>query len=174
VYIIPFSRNFFGSPASGSFSYPIFLPDVRMAASDFIVHNTFGNSETSKASFTATVDGGLRTLSGGQFTIQVEGFLAIQAKAAPPLIIEDSHSVRDIFAVVGEAPTGAPIQLQLNLDGVAYTSLTIPPGSTISDTVKGFGLAPLQSLSKLTLDITSVGQSFQTTPGSDLTVVIRL
>jgi len=174
VYIVPFSRNFFGSPASGSFSHPIFLPDVRLAASDLIVTNTFGNSETSKASFTATVDGGLRTLSGGQFTIQVEGFLAIQSNVAPPLIIEDSHSVRDIFAAVGEAPTGAPIELKLLLDDIVYASLSIQPGSTISNTVKGFGLPPLLSLSKLTLDITSVGQTFATTPGRDLTVSIRL
>jgi hypothetical protein len=53
----------------------------------------------------------LRTPSGGQLSIQVEGYLAIQLNSAPPLVIEDGHSVRDVFAVVGEAPSGAPVEL---------------------------------------------------------------
>ena len=33
VYV-PFAKDFFGSPASGSFSFPISLPDVRIAAAE--------------------------------------------------------------------------------------------------------------------------------------------
>jgi hypothetical protein len=174
VFIMPFHRDFFGSPASGSFSYPVFLPDVRVAASDFMVTNSRGNSETSKSSYTATTNSGIRTLSGGQFNMQVEGFLAIQTSAAPALVIETAHSVGDIFATVTEAPTGAPIQVQIKKDGVAYASLTIPSGATISNVVDGFALPPLNAMSKLTLDIVSVGQTYGTTTGRDLTVTIRL
>ncbi|MBK5293263.1 MAG: hypothetical protein JJE04_16510 [Acidobacteriia bacterium] len=174
VYVMPFSRDFFGSPASGSYSYPIFLPDVRIAAADFMMHNNRGSSETSKAAFTGTVDKGIRTLSGGQFTIQVEGFLAIETGAAPPLILEDAHSVRDVFATVAQAPTGVPVELQLRVDNNVYTTLTIPVGATISNVVDGFSLAPLAALSKMTLNITSAGQTFDSTAGRDLTVTIRL
>ena len=44
VYIVSFVRDFFGSPASGSYSYPIFLPDVRIACAELFVTNSIGNS----------------------------------------------------------------------------------------------------------------------------------
>jgi len=89
-------------------------------------------------------------------------------------VIEDAHSVRDVFAVVQQAPTGAPIELQLRQDGEPYCSLTIPAGETMSNVVDGFGLPPLGEKSEVTLDVVSVGQTAETTPGSDLTVTIRL
>ena len=174
VHVMPFSRDFFGSPASGNYSYPIFLPDVRIAAADMMMHNVRGSSETAKAFFTSTVDKGLRTLSGGQFTIQVEGFLAIETGAAPPLIMEDPHSVRDVFATVAQVPTGAPLVLQLRVDSGLYTTLTIPVNATISNVVDGFALPPLAAMSRMTLDIVSAGQTYDSTAGRDLTVTIRL
>jgi len=174
VFIIPFPRDFFGSPASGSFSHSVFLPDARIAAGEMFVTNSQGNSMTAKESYTATVDGGLRTLSGGQLTMQVEGYLAIQTGATPPLVIEDGHSVRDIFAVVQEAPTLAPVELRVKQGAQVYANLTIAAGSTQSNTVTGFGLPPLATLARLTLDIVSVGQTATSTPGRDLTVTMRL
>lgn len=112
VAIVPFVKGFFGSPASGSYSHSVFLPDVRVAAAEFFVTNAIGSGPVATGAFAATVDQGLRTLSGGQLSIQVEGYLAIQTDAAPPLVLEDSHAPRDIFAVVREAPTGGPVQLQ--------------------------------------------------------------
>ena len=177
-FVVPFSRGFFGSPASGSFSFPIFLPDVRVSAADLFMTNARGNGETGKASFTGFLNGGLRTLSGGQISIQVEGHLAIQTGAAPELVIEEGHSVRDIFATVRQAPVGADIELRLNLNGVEYCSLVIPatpPGTTITlDPVNGFNLRPLEAMDRLSLDIVSVGQTTTTAPGRDLTVTIRL
>jgi hypothetical protein len=174
VFIVAFARDFFGSPSSGSFGYPIFLPDVRIASAELVATNMRGDSEPAEVSLTATVDHGLRTLSGGQLSIQVEGYPAIQSDVAPPLVVEASHSIRDIFAVVREAPTGAPIVLQLKQDAAVYCSLTIPAGAAISNVVDGFGLPPLVSQSQLSLDILSVGQTSGTTPGRDLTVTIRL
>jgi len=174
VYVIPFVKDFFGSPASGSFSHPIFLPDVRIAAAEMFVTNARGNSETTRNNLTGTVDYGLRTMSGGQLSIQVEGHLAIQTNAAPPLVVEHPHAVRDIFAVVAEAPVGAPVELELLQDGEMYCSLTIPAGQTSSSSVDGFGLPPLMEKAELTLNIVSVGQTPETTSGADLTVTIRL
>ena len=136
--------------------------------------NVKGNSPTTRKSATGTVDGGLRTLSGGQFSIQVEGNLAIQTNAAPPLVVEDAHSVRDVSAVVREAPTGAPIALRLRQDSSTYSELTIPIGGTSSNVVKGFGMPPLMTGSTLSLDVVSVGQTADSVPGADLTVTIRL
>jgi hypothetical protein len=137
--------------------------------------NARGNGETGKALFTGFVNDGLRTLSGGQISIQVEGHLAIQTGAAPEVVIEEGHSVRDIFATVRDAPTGADIELRLNVNGVEYCTLTIPVGETITPgPVNGFNLPPLEAMDKLSLDIVSVGYTSMTTPGRDLTVTIRL
>jgi hypothetical protein len=174
VFVVPFVRDFFGSPSSGSFSYPIFLPDGRIASAELSVTNTRGNSETKTVTFTYTVDSGLRTLSGGQFSIQVEGYLAIQSNAAPPLVVQDSHSVRDIFAVVREAPTGAPVELRLRQNEVVHCNLTIPANSTVSNTVSGFGLPSLAAGAQINLDIVSVGQGADSLPGRDLTVTLRI
>mgnify|MGYP005840945831 CR=1 FL=1 len=172
--VIPFSRDFFGSPASGSFSYPIPLPDVRVAAAELFFTNSQGSGPAARTSWVSTVDKGLRTLSGGQLSLQVEGTLAIQANATPPLVVEASHSVRDVFAVAGEAPVGAPVELRITQGGAEWCTLSIPAGSTISNVVSGTELAPLVADSILGLDIVSVGQGTATSSGADLTVTIRL
>jgi len=174
VFVAPFVTDFFGSPASGSFSFPIHLPDVRIGAAELFVTNSRGNSESARNAFTGVVDRGLRTLSGGQLSIQVGGNLAIESNAAPPLVIEASHSVRDVFAVVRTAPTGGPIELELRQDGDPYCALTIPAGETISNIRNGFELPPLREKSELSLNILSVSQTADTMPGAGLTVTIRL
>ena len=174
IFVLPFAKEFFGSLASGSYAYPVFLPDARVATAELFVTNSRGNSDVTRQAFTQTSDLGLRTLSGGQISIQVEGSLAIQTDAAPPLTIDASHSVNDVFANVGAAPTGAPVQLLVKQSGQPYCTLTIPPGSTVSNVVNGFSLGPLQAKSLIGLDIVSVSQTSDTLPGSDLTVTIRL
>ncbi len=174
IVIVPFVRGFFGSPASGAFSYSVFLPGVRIGAAELYMTNAVGGGLVAKAAFGATVDQGLRTLSGGQLSIQAQGYLAIQTGAAPPLVLEDAHVARDIFAVVREAPSGGAIELQLRQNGSLYCTLTIADGQTISNVVSGFGLAPLAADARLDLDITSVPTAADTLPGRDLTVTIRL
>jgi len=163
-----------GSPASGSYAYPVTSPDVRIAAAELFMTNSQGTSGVARESFTATTDVGLRTLSGGQLSIQVEGPLAIQTNAAPPLIVDTAHSIRDVYAVVGAPPTGAPVSLQITQNGQPYCQLTIPVNGTVSNTVDGFDLGPLQAQAQIGLNITAVTQTAGTAPGSDLTVTIRL
>ncbi len=169
--ILPFVRDFFGSPASGSWSYPVPLADCRMASAELYVTNLLGSSPTGSICLTQATDYGLRTLSGGQFSFQVDAFLAIETGATPDIIVEASHSVRDVYAVVGQAPSGGPVTLQINQNGTAYCTLTIADGSTVSNSVDGATLPPLRAGAQLSLDITMVGP---TNPGADLTVVIRL
>jgi hypothetical protein len=150
------------------------IADVRVAAAELFVTNSQGSSDVARRAFTATTDFGLRTLSGGQFSIQVEGPLAIQTNAAPLLSVESAHSVRDVYAVVKDAPTAAPIQLRVTQNGAPYCQLTIPAGAVASNIVDGFALGPLAAKAQVGLDITSVAQTADSTPGRDLTVTIRL
>jgi hypothetical protein len=174
IFILAFSQDFFGSPASGSYAYPITIPDVRIAAAELFMTNSRGNSSVAAESFTDTTDLGLRTLLGGQLTIQVEGPLAIQTNAAPPLLVDTACSVRDVYAVVQDAPSGAPVTMNVTQNGQTYCELTIATGATVSNTVNGFALGPLQAQAIIGLDITSVVQTANTTPGMNLTVTIRL
>jgi hypothetical protein len=174
ISIVPFVPGFFGSPASWNFSYSVFLPDVRVGAADFFLTNAIGGGVVANAAYGATVDQGLRTLSGGQFSIQVEGYLAAQTGAAPALVIDSSIAIRDVFAVVSEAPSGGPVTLQLRQGSTVYCTLTIADGATQSNVVNGFGLPPLASNAQVNLDITSVPTASNSLPGQDLTVIIRL
>ena len=174
TFVMPFPPDFFGSPASGSYAYPVFLPDVRISAAELFVTNSRGNSDVTRQAFTNSTDQGLRTLAGGQLSIQVQGMLAIQTNASPPLLVESTCTVRDVYAVVQTASTGSPIVLQITQNGQPYCGLTIPVGATVSNIVDGFGLGPLQESARVGLDITSVSQTSDTLPGSDLTVTIRL
>ena len=170
VAVVPFPLDFFGSPLSGVWSYPVLLPNTRVASAELFVTNSRGNSPTGSMNLTQSVDYGLRTLSGGQFSIQVQGFLAVDSSPAPNLVVEAAHAVRDMYAVVKQAPTGGPVQLVLSQNGTEYCTLTIPDGATRSPSVNGFGI-PLEAQAQLSLAVTAVGQ---TTPGSDLTVILRL
>jgi hypothetical protein len=174
IFIMAFAQDFFGSPASGSYAFPITIPDVRIAAADLFMTNSRGNSSVAEESFTNTTDLGLRSLLGGQLTIQVEGSLAIQTNAAPPLLVETACSVRDVYAVVQDAPSGAPVVMQVTQNGVVYCELTIATGATVSNVVDGFALGPLAAQAIVGLNITSVVATANTAPGSNLTVTIRL
>ncbi len=126
------------------------LPDARIACAQLFVTNLKGNSPTTEIALTNNVDIGLRTLSGGQYSIQVEGFLAVDAIAAPALVVDAAHSVRDVFAVMG---TGAdqPVMMQVNVNGASYCQLTVPVAQLISNSIDGVTLPPLASGAQITL-----------------------
>ncbi|HUO27571.1 MAG TPA: phage tail protein [Bryobacteraceae bacterium] len=170
VTIVPFPLDFFGSPLSGNWSYPISLPNTRVASAALFVTNSRGNSPTAATNLTQSVDFGLRTLSGGQYSFQVQGFLAVDSNPAPNIVVESAHAVRDIYAIVKQAPTGGPVQLSISQNNAPYCTLTIPDGATTSASVDGFGL-PLSAQAQLSLQITAVGQY---SPGADMTVIVRL
>jgi hypothetical protein len=80
--------------------------------------------------------------------------------------------------VVNQAPydpvDSAPIELQLLQGSTVYCTLSIAAGSTMSNVVDGFGLAPLAAEAQVSLNIVSVPTAAGSLPGRDLTVVIRL
>jgi hypothetical protein len=172
AFVIPFVKGVFGTAASGSYSQVLTVPDIRIAAAELYVTNVKGNSQVGVACFSTLVDGGIRTLSGGQFSMQVDGPLAVQSNAVPQLSIEASHAVRDIFATVIDPSTGGPIEVRVTRDGEAYCTVTIPAGETLSDPViDGLTLPPLAAGWKLGLDLIAVGSD---RPGAGLTVTVRL
>ena len=168
--IVPFPAGFFGSPYSGSWSYPISLPDVRVGSAELFVTNSMGNSSTTGICLTHNDESGLRTLSGGQYSIQVDGFLAVEQSVAPAIVVEAAHSVRDVFAILGSA-ADAQVQVQVNVNGALYCTLTFAPGTIASNSIFGSTLRPLQVMDQVTVAVLSVGQVY---PGANLTVLIRL
>ena len=175
--VVPFGLNFFANRASVNFLHTISMPDVRVAAAQFFVTNAFGDSEASQQCYTSAPGSGLRTLSGGQFSLQVGGSLASQQNAAPPLLIEASHAVRDVRASANQAPLGYALSIELFQGGLPFCSLTIPSGSTTSEIVDGALLPPLSGGGSLSINLAlNVVQGFQgsTSPGRDLTLTIRL
>ena len=172
--IVAFVRDFFASPASANYTHSIFLPDVRAVAAEFYVTNMFGTSPVKHVPYSATADGGLRTLSGGQIALQVDGYLAVRTDATPPFVMDEAHVPRDIFATVREAPLGGAITLRVRQNSTDYCTLTIADGATASNSVDGLGLPPLAVSAQVHLDVVNVPGAANTLPGRDLTVTIRL
>ncbi len=172
--IVAFVRDFFGSPASAGYVHSIFLPDVRMAAAEFYVSNMFGTSPVKHIPYSSSTGGGLRTLSGGQVALQVDGYLAVRTDATPPFVMDAAHAARDIFATLREAPDGGSVTLLIRHDSADYCALTIADGATVSNIVDGLALPPLEANAQIHLDVVDVPGSANTLPGRDLTVTIRL
>lgn len=177
VIIVPFATDFFRSKASVNFLHTFPLPDVRIAAAEFFVTNSFGDSQANQTCYLTETNAGLRTLSGGQFAIQVAGYLTTQQNAAPALTVQETHAVRDVRAVVNQAPAGYDVAISIQQNGTAYCSLTIDSGSSTSSAViDGLTLPALSEGALLTLDVSLTPASGYTgalSPGRDLTVTIR-
>ena len=174
VVVFPFPAGFFGSSAGAGFLPRIPLPNARIAAVEFFVTNRLGDSPTSAQSYTATADSGVRTMAGGQYGVQLDGAMAVMNSIAPPLVTDCRRVVRDVRAMVGQAPVGSPIVVRLKEGSSVYADLTIPAGSRWSNTVNGFGRKPLEEGAELTVSVVSVGTTPGTDPGRNLTVTIRL
>jgi hypothetical protein len=153
VVVVPFPLRFFGSPLSGNWSYPISLPNTKVASAELFVTNSRGNSPAGAINLTQSSDYGLRTLSGGQYSFQVQGFLAVDSNPSPNVVVEAAHAVQDVYAVVKQAPVGGPIQISLSQNGSPYCTLAIPDGGTASPSVDGFGM-PLLAQAQLSIAIT--------------------
>ncbi len=171
VVIVPFIKNFFGTPASGEWSSTVALADVRIASVELYMTNLFGASPSTISNFTNTNDSGLRTLAGGQYSFQITGYLAVQTGAAPNIIVDAPRSIEDIYAVLRTPSSGSGVTLEVNVNGQPYATVQFDPNAVTSYVVPGFGLPALTPGDQLSLDVTGVGT---TNPGSDLTVIIRL
>jgi hypothetical protein len=180
VIVAPFASNFFDNKASANYIHTVRLPDVRIVAAEMLATNALGPSQTTQKSYAyQNADEALRTLSGGQLSLQVSGYLATQQNAAPPLVVEARHAIRDLRATLTQPAKGYAISVQVLQNGLPYASpLTILSGSSSSASmIKGANLPPLIEGSLLTLDIALAllnPSATDNSPGRDLTVTIRL
>jgi len=176
IVIAPFPRDFFGSPYSGGWSLPVTLPSVRVASAELFVTNTIGNSLAQSLCLTGTVEGGLRTLSGRQISLALDGTVAVEANAVPPVRLPQASSVRDIFATVERPPVGSPLTCVVRVNGTAIATLTVPAGQIVSNTIDMTTTPSVEGLvipadQPLTLDVTAVGSTY---PGRRLIAIVRL
>lgn len=176
---VPFAADFFENRASVNYLHTVSLPDMRICAAEFVATNALGNGTPTVYCYTNGPDGGLRTLSGGQFSLQVAGVLATQTNAAPPLTVEASHAVRDIRATLNQPPNGYDVVINILQNGSIYCpALTIYSGNTSSVLIDGVVLSPLLENATISLNITlnvdTTNLQGSIVPGKDLTVTIRL
>ena len=174
VVVLPFEKGFFGTPASGSYAHWMLMPNVRIVAAELYATNGRGNSLASKVRYAGWLHGGIRTLSGGQILMQVDGPLAIQSSAVPPVPCDGPRAVRDAFATVSEAPVGGAVVVRVMCNGEVYgQDLTIAAGASVSNVLDGCDLPPLDGESVLGLAVVGLPHGDGTWPGAGLTVTIR-
>ena len=172
--VMAFSKGFFGSPASGSFSRRVDLPNARLAAAEFYVTNDRGSSATAYQAYTATAEGGLRTMAGGQYTFQYDGELAVMSHISPSLAVEAARAVRDVQAQVESPPLAEPVMVRVTVDEEPYADLIIEPGSREAEAVSCFDRPPLREGARVNVSILAVGYGPNSYPGRGLTVTMRL
>ncbi|HSU33364.1 MAG TPA: phage tail protein [Bryobacteraceae bacterium] len=179
--VLPFERGFFQNKASVNYLHTVSMPDCRVFAAQMSMTNVFGDGQTATNSY---VDAPLRTLSGGQFSLQLGGYLATQSNAAPALLVQNTHAVRDIWASLGQAAQGYSIGVEILQNGVQYCSFVIPvqgsssPTGSVDQTkpalyVDGSSLPPLQEGATLAMNVSLQSAGSQLSTGRDLTVTIR-
>jgi hypothetical protein len=172
--VMAFSKGFFGSPASGSYSRRVDLKNARIAAGEYYVTNDRGSSPTAYQAYTATAEGGLRTMVGGQYTFQFDSELAVAAHISPPIIVESTRAVRDVQAHVDQPPAGEPVLIRVSVDDEPYADLVVQPGFRDSEAVNCFDRLPLTEGARVTASILAVGTGVNSYPGRGLTVTLRL
>jgi hypothetical protein len=174
VMILSFPRDFFGSDASGNYEHTVSLRGLRVPAAELFVTNLKGNSQVTQASYAEYPGGGIRTLSGGQILMQVDGVLAVQSAAVAPLILDRDYAVRSIYAVVEQPASEVAIRLQVTVNGVAYgPTLEIAARASQSPEFSANDLPPLKAEDRLSLDVISVAGAAAGFPGGRLTVCVR-
>ncbi len=177
VFVVPFAPGFFENRASENYLQTMNLPDQRVSAAQFYVSNAFGDGESNGICYLSSSEPGLRTLSGGQFSFQVSGFLTSQQNAAPSIVVEATHAVRDIRAVLIQPPIGYSATIDLLQNGNPYCTLLIDSGDKTSTAiVDGLSLPPLAEGAVLSMNVSlGAAQGFtgSPSPGQDLTVTIR-
>ncbi len=175
--IVPFASGFFETQQSQNFTHTMSVPDQRIYAAGLSMTNSFGNGGTGQICYVSAGQSGLRTLSGGQLAFQVSGFLATQQNAAPPILVQASHAVRDVRASVTQGAAGYTVQIDLLQNGTPYCSLTIAAGGTTSaQIINGLTLPPLVEGSALSMNVTLnpvAGYTGTANPPQDLVVTIR-
>jgi hypothetical protein len=110
--------------------------------------------------------------STGQLTLAKSGILSVQSDVCPSVTLSASQAFTAAVVLLKQKPIGAPVTLQLYVNGVAWgPQLSTTALSTTVD-VSSAGAIPANQLVRV--DVTGVGASLSGGfPGSDLTVILR-
>ena len=105
--------------------------------------------------------------------LTVQGNLAIASDVAPRISLASDARATGVVAEVKQAPTGAPVTIELYVGATRWLALTIPAGATRAEATPAqiADAAQIPAGANIRLDITSVGT---TSPGVDLSVMIYL
>jgi len=171
---IPFAPGYFSSTSAVGFRYNLRLPNVRISGADLVLFNRIGPSIRSEESYTGVFNYGVRTLSGGQITMNVQGYLAIEASAGNSYVVDRTTVVRDVSAYMQEPPTGANVEILVKVNGTPYCELLIEAGSHVATAVSRFNVQPLAPGATLSFDVLNVPPAAAGTPGRDLTVLLQI
>jgi hypothetical protein len=165
--------GFLNSSAGASFVFTLSLPNVRVSCASLELYNRLGKSPVSELNFVASTDGGLRTLIGGQIVLSTQGYLSIEAAAGAALTVDRTLCVRDLFAIVEEAPTGGDISIAVRVNGDVYAELLIVAGQLSSVAANRFNWSPIPVGARLNFDVLSVPSAAVGSSGRDLSILIR-
>lgn len=103
--------------------------------------------------------------------LSVSGTLAIGSDFAPRISMQRPVKASYVQSYVKQAPIGADITAKIYVDGVEWTSITIPAGDTSASNGDVSALPEIGAGQLIRLDITAVGSTY---PGSDLSVLVYL
>jgi putative ubiquitin-RnfH superfamily antitoxin RatB of RatAB toxin-antitoxin module len=79
-----------------------------------------------------------------------------------------------VLATINVAPSGGDLVVAVTQNETVLCQVTIPNGSTVSNTVDGFGLPVLTAGATLNINIVSVASGTDSMPGQDLTVTVTV
>jgi hypothetical protein len=97
-----------------------------------------------------------------------QGTLAVESSVFPLFRLAAARTPTEVVAMVKDAPTGADLVIEIQVDGVTWQTVTIVAGAT-SKTVNT-GLGQIAANKDVVVNLTRVGTTF---PGADLTLLVR-
>ena len=105
------------------------------------------------------------------FTLPVSGVLGIQSDAAPAFYLNNDFTAGSVKAYVKSAPMGADLVFTIYAGTTAWTTLTIPAGTTsvVATAAQIDATTTIPANTNIRLAITAVGTTY---PGSDLSVFV--
>lgn len=109
------------------------------------------------------------------FVFTITGTLSTGTSLAPLLVATQSLTITKVYVNVKTAPSGAAIKIDINKNGTSIWNSTQGNRATVADgatsgTQTSFDTTSLAEGDILTLDVDQIGS---TTPGADITVIVK-
>lgn len=105
--------------------------------------------------------------------LYVPGILAVQSNACPVFRLAAAKTPTEFIAMVKDAPIGSALVIQVQVDGVTWSTATIAAGTKVFSTTAG--LTEIVAQKDVVVNITAVGSSLLVAsfPGAHLSLLVR-